>query len=136
MPLRDVDWLNFAYQKVKLVVRPDRAAIAHYKLGEHFSKKAQWSKAIEHYEKAKKHDFPNLVRLHCRLAQAMREKGQLKQAEESFRQAIAIDSHALYPYLYLGSLLNDQKKWALAVEMFEKARDTEPANFWPYYHLG
>lgn len=80
--------------------------------------------AIDAYRRAIEYGFKDKVRLaesHHRLGLALREKGQMKEAQRHLEQALEIRPNVPEVINNLGSVLVQQKKQAQAVQLFEQA---------------
>lgn len=80
--------------------------------------------AIDAYRQAVGFGFADKQRLaesHHRLGLALREKGQLQEAQQQLEQALEIRPNVPEVINNLGSVLAQQKKQSKAVELFERA---------------
>ena len=80
--------------------------------------------AIDAYRRALKYGFDDKVRLaesHHRLGLALRDNGQVQEAQQQLEKALDIRPNVPEVINNLGSVLAQQKKQAQAVELFEKA---------------
>ena len=80
--------------------------------------------AIDAYRRALEYGFEDKVRLaesHHRLGLALRDNGQVREAQQQLEQALEIRPNVPEVINNLGSVLAQQKKQAQAVELFKKA---------------
>jgi len=80
--------------------------------------------AVDAYRRALEYGFKDEVRLaesHHRLGLALRETGQMAEAQQHLEKALEIRPNVPEVINNLGSVLVQQKKQAQAVELFEKA---------------
>ncbi len=80
--------------------------------------------AIDAYQQAVEYGFKDTVRLaesHHRLGLALREKGQVKDAQQHLEKALEIRPNVPEVINNLGSVLAQQKKRAQAVPLFKQA---------------
>ena len=70
--------------------------------------------------------MPDSARIAAYLGLVELSSGETGAAEESFRSALALDSRDVLALFGIGGIRYQQKRWAEAVEYFEKSRTADP----------
>ncbi|MDJ0840117.1 MAG: tetratricopeptide repeat protein [Acidobacteriota bacterium] len=114
-----------------------RSAMQQYKLGANALNNKDTLKAIEHLEQAVEKDDQNFTYHHW-LALAYSMNGQLAEAEEHLKKALAINPNNAESHNLMGSILVDQGRFDEAVVSFRKVIQDKnyPEPKFPYFNLG
>lgn len=94
-------------------------------LGDLYSKKKLYAKAITAYEKASNLD-PKNDKLLSALAESQRKKGAIREATTTYEQVIALNPRAVDELKSLAELYMQQKKSDIAIKYYKKYLDKKP----------
>jgi len=73
---------------------------------------------------------------HYRVARFLAKNGKYEKAEREYRAVIKVMPYDFYPYLFLGNLLMEQKKFLAAEQAYKKSLARSPAFPFAYAKLG
>ncbi|NAX47908.1 tetratricopeptide repeat protein [Photobacterium halotolerans] len=123
-----------------LTTRPDDPDILGG-LGMVYLRQGQQGKALEYFKQAQQLDadpdnvskWQSLVEASSYWAyldegDALRQKGQLSQAERAYRKAMPVNAAEPYAYLKLAELYQQQQKFAAAEQAYRQALQRDPGN--------
>ncbi len=100
-------------------------------IGNLYKERGDITKAIEYYEKAASHEKSPLYLNN--LAEALRTKGDIGQAEKILLASIKEDPKGLLAHFNLAKVYNEQNKLDEALKAFAKSLEVNPQFFEPYY---
>jgi tetratricopeptide (TPR) repeat protein len=110
--------------------------INHGNLGAHLIEMHQLDDAIGELHKALELKHPEPEKIHRSLAMVRHQKGQLPEAADECRKAIACKRGSHLSYDLLGSVLRDSKQFKEAEEAYRQAIAVEHNFADAYLHLG
>jgi tetratricopeptide (TPR) repeat protein len=106
----------------------DRAE-PHYLLGVLYYSLGRKPDAVRMLRIARKH-VPDSARIVAYLGFVELSSGETSAAEESFRSALSLNSGEFLALTGIGGIRYQQKRWAEAVEYFEKSRTADPGTLY------
>jgi serine/threonine-protein kinase len=110
--------------------------INHGNLGAHLIEMHQLEDAIGELHKALELKHPEPEKIHRSLAIALHQRGQLAEAADECRKAIACKGGSHLSYDHLGSVLRDSKQIREAEEAYRQAIAAQHNFADAYFHLG
>jgi len=110
----------------------------HYHLGITYESLQQENLAISHYQAATQLDILPQLKLGAwiNLGNALKTTNQLKEAQEAYGNAIAIDPNFAVSYYNLGMLLKQMGRFTDAIALYQQAIKLNPNYAEAYQNLG